>query len=502
VFELVNPTHQRLFPERQLLGRPILEALPEIADNPTYQTLRQVYKTGITHEEYELLIPLSRPEDGALEDRYFRYIQQARHDDQGRVDGILVFAFELTGQVNDRKTAEEKARQFNFLANAMPQKVWTALPDGEVNYCNQQWLEYTGLSANELVGWAWKDIIHPEDWKENAKVWQHSLATGERFQLEQRIKSKGGAYRWHLSRALAHYDHQGAISMWVGTNTDIHDQKLTEQALQVLTRELTAANESILTSNEHLAAMNRQLTHINADLDNFIYAASHDLKAPISNIEMLVEELLLELPKESLGREAAHIISLIRGAIDRFKKTIGNMTEISKLQKDNSKEVTLVNLAEIVAEVKLDLEPLIAKSDIRIGTDLNDHPLVSFSEKNMRSIVYNLLSNAIKYRHPEREPGVRISSGEEGDYFVLVVQDNGLGLSLDQQGKLFGMFRRFHDHVEGSGVGLYMVKRIVDNAGGKIKVESRPGEGSTFSVFLKKNAWEAAKPSMPPSGEN
>lgn len=102
----------------------------------------------------------------------------------------------------------------------------------------------------------------------------------------------------------------------------------------------------------------------------------------------------------------------------------------------------------------------------------------------MRSVVYNLLSNAIKYRHPGRKLKVNIHCELVGDYLLLTISDNGLGLAEEQRSKLFSMFRRFHNHVEGSGVGLYMVKRIVDNAGGKIEVESRLGEGTVFKIYF------------------
>jgi len=487
VYGLVNPSYAQLFPGRRLLGKPILEALPEIKRNPVYRTFRNVYETGIAHEEAELLIPIARPGDEALQDRYFRYVQQARHDEQGKVDGVAVFALEVTEQVKGRKIAEESAEQFLFMANAMPQMVWTARADGAVAYCNQKWLDYTGLPADELMGWGWKGSIHPDDWEENAKEWRQSVATGGEFELEQRIRGKDGEYRWHLSRGVAHRDEQGAITKWVGTNTDIHDQKLTEQALQELTRELTGANASIHASNEHLGAANRQLTHINSDLDNFIYTASHDLKTPISNIERLLEVLLQELPEESrrLG-EVKRITAMMQGAVDRFKRTIANLTEITKLQKDNIQEATPVILAAVVEEVRHDLGQMLTEHGARVETALEGCPPIPFSEKNLRSIVYNLLSNAAKYRHPGRAPLVRVGCREEAGYLVLTVQDNGLGMSPVQQGQLFTMFRRFHDHVDGSGIGLYMVKRIVDNAGGRIEVESKEGEGTVFSVHFRK----------------
>ncbi len=361
VYELVNPGYQQLFPDRHLLGKPILEVLPEIANNEVYHTFRQVYETGITHEEQALLIPLARPEDGVMEDRYFKYTQQARHDGHGRIDGVLVFAYEVTDLVLSRRKVE------------------------------------------------------------------------------------------------------------------------------VSEKKLQATSDQLASSNEELAESNQQFMRINADLDNFIYTASHDLKAPISNVEGLLQALLYSLPPETLVVDSIRsITNMMQDSIDRFKKTIANLTEITKLQKENSQEVTLVSLSEVIEEVILDLGPMIQSTKARLETVIKDCSPIQFSQKNLRSIIYNLLSNALKYHSPERIPFVQLHCRQTEEYLVLSVRDNGLGMNLSDTSKIFAMFKRLHDHVEGSGIGLYMVKKIIDNAGGKIEVESQVGKGSAFQVYFKR----------------
>ncbi|PKV75981.1 PAS domain-containing sensor histidine kinase [Pontibacter ramchanderi] len=351
VYELVNPAYAALFPERELFGKPILEVLPEIENNPVYQTFLEVYRTGRTHEEKERCIPFVG-QGGELEDRYFRYIQQARYNEQNQIDGVVVFALEVTEQVQARKAVEAS-----------------------------------------------------------------------------------------------------------------------EQQLQLANKEYDIANQ--------------QLIYINKDLDNFIYTASHDLKAPISNIEMLMSELLLELPEESLSRqEVKSILHMMQGSVSRLKRTIASLTDISRLKKEDLNKQERVQVADVVREVALDLEKVITEYDAHLETDIANCSTKAFSERNLRSIVYNLLSNGIKYSHPQRKPHIKVSCRQEDGQHVLEVQDNGLGLSATQQGKLFTMFKRFHDHVEGSGVGLYMVKRIVENAGGSIQVKSEVGTGTTFSVYF------------------
>ncbi len=353
VYELVNPGYQDLFPGRQLLGRPILDALPEIEGHAVHQGFRHVYEQGVTREAKALLIPLARPEDGVLEDRYFNYIQQARHDAHGQPDGVLVFAFEVTEQVRARQQAQD------------------------------------------------------------------------------------------------------------------------------LAEELTTANQ--------------QLTRTNVDLDNFIYTASHDLKSPIANIEGLLYLLQEELPAEVVqNAEVSPTLARMLDSVERFKRTIDHLTEVSKLQKENAPATTLVNLATVVEDVRQDLLPQLQAAGAQLFIDVSAQPPVQFSEKNLRSIVYNLLSNAVKYRHPDRTPHIDVRAHVRPGHTVLEVHDNGLGLDTAQLPRLFTMFQRFHDHVEGTGIGLYMVKRMVENVGGRIEVHSQLGAGTTFFVFLPHAASPAA----------
>ncbi len=203
-----------------------------------------------------------------------------------------------------------------------------------------------------------------------------------------------------------------------------------------------------------------------------------------------MEALLDQMPSEFLEQNMVkRTTELILDSVQRFKRTIDHLTEITKLQKENSPEAELVNLASVIAEIQLDLAPVVWAEQAQITVDVTSCPTIRFSEKNLRSIIYNLLSNAIKYRAPERTPQVRVYCSVTPEYQILAVQDNGLGINLNQEKKLFAMFKRLHNHVEGTGIGLYMVKKIIENAGGKIEVQSTEGEGSTFQIFFPRSSW-------------
>jgi signal transduction histidine kinase len=317
---------------------------------------------------------VARYENEPLEDRYFRYIQQARYDLEGTVDGVVVFAFEVTGQVLARQAVEQSERQLQLL--------------------NQEL-----AAANE---------------------------------------------------------------------------------------ELRAANEEIQASNEELADANRQLSRINSDLDNFVYTASHDLKAPILNVEGLLRAMEKQLSREiSSNQTIQQIYQLLYGSVARFKATISDLTEVARISKESSEDVAAITFEEVLGEVVKDLEHQVQEAATKLEIMLNCEPL-PFSRKNLKSVLYNLISNAVKYRSPDREPWVRVSCHTQEHYHLLCVEDNGLGIDMRQEEKIFALFKRLHVHVEGTGIGLYIVKKIVENAGGKIEVESQVGVGSTFRVYFRR----------------
>lgn len=240
-------------------------------------------------------------------------------------------------------------------------------------------------------------------------------------------------------------------------------------------------------ARQEIESINRELLATNADLDNFVYSASHDLKAPIYNIEGLVQELQEYLPVEaSSSHEVKQLNAHIQSSIDRFKRVVTDLTQVAKIQREAGEDISTINLEEVIAEVCLDFKPFVAESGAIIETRLAAGSAIRFSAKNIRSVVYNLISNALKYRSPERNPHITITTANTADHVILTVADNGLGINTEDVQKMFSMFKRLHDHVEGSGIGLYIVKKVIENAGGKIEVDSELGKGTTFRLYLKR----------------
>ncbi|MGV3586513.1 MAG: PAS domain-containing protein [Adhaeribacter sp.] len=467
----INPQMERLYGNGALVGRTAREAWPELTDQGFLEILDNVYHTGESFVANEYPLNIHPALTGQLTPGYFNISVQPLLDVNQQTEGILCFSVEVTGQVIAKKQAEALAEKlqhetekFKLLSEAIPQLVWTARPDGTIDYFNQQWEAYTGISWPVSQQTDLLDVIHPDDSAAIKSVWQKSLNTGKPLELAYRLRNAAGTYRWHLTRALPMHNPQGQITMWVGTITDIHDQKMAQENLQ---------------------EANSELKKINEDLDRFVYTASHDLKLPIINMGSLFEEII----KSCAFTDPDHdkLVQLFYKSLDQINTTITDLSEIAKVQKNIHAEKEKISLAELTEEICLSIQDQIQSSGAQINIDFAAVPQLEFSKANLRSILYNLISNAIKYRAPERVPEVLVKTSISPDHVILAVQDNGLGINLElHKEKLFQMFKRFHNHVPGTGLGLYMINRIMQNNNGHVEVESKTNEGSTFRIYFRK----------------
>ncbi|GAB3244362.1 hypothetical protein GCM10027346_41990 [Hymenobacter seoulensis] len=274
----------------------------------------------------------------------------------------------------------------------------------------------------------------------------------------------------------------GAVNGILNFSYDVTEQVEARRQLERLNQELEARVQE---RTQALHASNQQLQRTNVDLDNFIYTASHDLRVPITNIEGLVHALQAHLPLTiQASPEVGPVLAMMEQSVERFQRTLAYLSDVVKLQEEDGQAVAEVALQPVLDDVYQDLLPLLTEHGVQLSVDVDPGSTVVFSPKNLRSVVYNLLSNAVKYRHPDRVPAVRISCHEADGYTVLTVTDEGVGIPAHRHAELFQLFRRLHSHTQGSGIGLYMVKRMVDNAGGRIEVESDTDRGASFRVYF------------------
>jgi len=505
VVELINEANATLLgsTREQLLGRPIMEALPVLEGQGFDLVLQRVLR-GETISFREIPVQLSRAHLGQPNCGYFHVTYQPWRD-HGEIIGVMAAAIEVTDQVLAHQQLAQLNQELETRVRERTQQAQAAQAEAERQRTRLAQLIADApapicvLSGPEFV----YELINAR----YQALFANRIRPGQ--PLLEAVPEFAGTPVWHALREVyetgrthianckpvpmagpdgvveeryfnyieqARYNEHDQIDGVFVFAYEMTDQVRARQQVQRLNQELTAANQE-------LCAANQELRRTNVDLDNFIYTASHDLKAPITNIEGLLHLLRKTLPTAVRTDElVASVLGRMHGAVERFTRTIGHLTDVTKLQTEFAQPAVVLLLADVVEDVRQDLLPRLTEVEAQLLVEVGASQPRVFSEKNLRSIVYNLLSNALKYRHPGHAPIIRIACAAEANSLVLTVQDNGLGMSEPQQGRLFQLFQRLHTHVEGSGLGLYMVKKIVENAGGTIGVQSQVNVGTTFTV--------------------
>jgi PAS domain S-box-containing protein len=371
---------------------------------------------------------------------------------------------------------EESHNEFQFVTDFMPQLIWVTRADGYHYYYNKQWYDYTGLTYGETEGEGWNRVFHPDDQPRAWEAWQNSLETGKSYEIEYRCRRHDGQYRWFLGRALPLRDATGAILKWFGTCTDIDDQKREAEIMELRIKERT----------EELQKSNLELSRSNQNLEEFAHAASHDLKEPIRKIHYFTQHL-----KELLGRQLSESEARAFNRIENATERMGNLIDDLLLYSHVSQrplQTEEVDLRQKVQRVLEDLELDIEEKSAVIH--IGDLPVVRGYRRQLQQLFQNLISNALKYSKAGEPPRITIVSNtvikNDKHYSMIEVKDNGIGFEQQYADKIFQMFSRLHGKGEysGTGVGLSIVKKVVENQNGFIEVESTPGVGTNFKVYL------------------
>ena len=331
-------------------------------------------------------------------------------------------------------------------------------PDGTILDANHGFKQCFGYSKEMLVGEHFSILFIDEDLQKNLpeRELKGVMERGS-FNDENYLRQADGTPTWVHGESIYLKDENGQEFV-VKVIQDINEEKVLEGELKKI---------------------NKEQERIILDHETFVYTASHDLQAPINNIDGLVREL-----KENKGNSEL-LLTLVERSIQRFRDKIKELSDIGREQEEARQRLDEVEFQEIYQDVLLDLEDEIKRSHAEIVADFSEAPTARITKRNLRSIIQNLLSNAIKYRDNHRQPQVKLETSKADDGFILLsVTDNGIGIAQADKDKVFRMYGRLQDDNKGTGVGMAIVRRMVNNLGGKIKLKSKVGEGSTFKIYF------------------
>ncbi len=396
--------------------------------------------------------------------------------------GTVLDITEKRGALEELKENEQK---FRLLANSMTQFVWTSDENGNLNYFNQSVYDYSGLAPEKINAEGWLQIVHPDEQQLNIDKWIESVTTGKDFLFEHRFKRYDGEYRWQLSRAMAQKDAYGKIQMWVGTSTDIHDQKTFARELEHKVEERT----------NDLQLANKELARKNEELASFAYVSSHDLQEPLRKIQTFAARIS---EKEILTDAGKDYFARMQNAAQRMQLLIEDLLAYSRTT-TGEKVFVKTDLHQILTEVTTDLEQVIKeKKAVIISENLPEINCIPFQ---FRQLFTNIISNALKFSKAGVDPEIRISSELVNDplqlseneiqkqCYQIIISDNGIGFSPEYNSRIFEVFQRLHGKHEykGTGIGLAICKKIMDNHNGSITAVGNPDVGATFRITITKN---------------
>lgn len=449
-FEWANAELARLIGQatESIAGKTIQQYLPEVLG------LDAVYKTGQPAVGQEVRLG---PREDHLHDVFVNYVCLPTRDTGGHIDGILAYVVDITAMVEDRRRVEESERQFRNLAEAIPVLTWMADPSGHIFWYNRRWYDYTGTTFEEMEGWGWQKVHDAEYLPEVLKSWTAALSSGEPFDMTFPLRRFDGEFRPFLTRVNPIRDGKGAVVRWFGTNTDIADQRRTEQ----------------------------QLRRINLELEEFSYAASHDLQEPLRMVNIYTELMMAKVdgPREDLENFAG----LVRSGVKQMRTLIEDLLSFLRSVHEDQLVVGTADLSAACAQALEVLKSRIEETEAVITT--GSLPFTVGDTSQMAHVFQNILSNSLKYRKTGVAPQIHVEATRDKENWLIAIRDNGIGFEAQYADRIFGLFKRLHkDEYPGTGLGLAICKRIVERYGGRMWAEGVEGQGATFYFSLPRSA--------------
>jgi PAS domain S-box-containing protein len=390
---------------------------------------------------------------------------------QGETIGVVMVFRDITGRRATENALRESEQRLRLALEAGEIGIW----DWDVMQNRIAWSERMyALHGIEPDAFAGKiedltQLVHPDDRALLEASVQRSLREREPHRLEFRVVHPDGGVRWLATSARAHYDEEGNPVRMLGAVNDMTERKKSEQQLRLL---------------------NQTLRRINQDLQQFSYAASHDLKEPLRTVSNYLQLLRNRHSGQLLGQEALELLQVAIAGAQRMHSLVEALLEYSRAGEVGASTIEPVVVEQAVHDALTNLQASIGETGASVS--IGPLPTVTANRLHLTQVFQNLISNALKYRSA-KPPRISISASDQHEEWQFLVEDNGVGIAPEYRSQIFGIFKRLHgNEYPGAGIGLATCKKIVGRYGGRIWVESEPGKGSTFFFTIPKTSNIAA----------
>lgn len=402
IIEMINSAASNFYQDRLLLGQPMRKAMPEVQEQGFVKIIQEIYATGIGRSLHAVEAKLPKP-DGTLGTFYFDLFYEPIKDETGKTTGVFTISFDVTEQIMAANKVKESEMLFRHYAESMPQMVYITDGAGKLTYLNHQWQMYSAEDLSKPDIWA--KIVHPDDLPVATQKWRESFVSGKPYEGEFRYLRKDGVYRWHLNRAVQVRDSFGNIIQWVGTVTDIHDQKMFESELKAKEKKLEEALKA---------------------RDQFLSIASHELKTPLTSLKLQSQLALRNIrTHKEFSFEKLMAMSLqTNELVDRLTHLIDDMLDVARINTGKLKlNKTRNEIGDIIREVIARMALMFESAGISVPEVKVERKLYGYWDRfRLEQVLGNLLTNAIRYG---RGQTVDITIRKKDSDVLLSLTDKG-----------------------------------------------------------------------------
>ena len=490
VFRFVNQAYTELIGARDVVGLPVREALPDIEGQGFYELLDQAFQSGEPFSVKSMSAKLRASDDVPTEQHFVDFVIYPLKDDTGASMGIFVQGNDITDQKNTEAALTATREKFRMMAQSMPVHVWTADKDGGLNWFNDRVYEFTGHSEGELFGADWVCVLHPDDLNAAVEDWTDAIQKGEGYETEFRIRKADGSFRWHLVRATPLHAHDGKLTGWVGTNTDIEERKNTEAEIADLNSTL---EERVVKRNRELEVLNaelRQSQKLEA-IGSLAGGIAHDFNNLLQVVMGNLQIAMRGVPEDSTVQKR------LEQAVTSVKRGATLASQLLSFARKQPLAPVVIKLKRLIEDTSEILHSAVGEG-VELKTQFEDGLWnTSIDPNSMENALLNLAINArdamegkgkltihasnmsLDEAFVQAHPDVKV-----GQYIRLAVTDTGCGMSKETADRIFEPFFTTKANGHGTGLGLSMVYGFVKQSGGHMALDSKIGQGTTMYIYL------------------